>query len=43
MTNEQKRKQILGFIGAYSKRLEKLYDSFKAKYEHVDEMDDDDF
>ena len=31
MTNEQKRKQILGFFGAYSKRLEKLYDSFTLK------------
>ena len=31
MTNEQKRKQIVGFFGAYSKRLEKLYDSFTLK------------
>lgn len=28
MTNEQKRKQITALFGAYSKRLEKLYDNF---------------
>lgn len=28
MTNEQKRKQITTLFGAYSKRLEKLYDDF---------------
>lgn len=31
MTNEQKRKQIISLFGAYSKRLEKLYDNFTLK------------
>ena len=31
MTNAQKRKQLLGVFGAYSKRLEGLYDDFITK------------
>lgn len=31
MTNEQKRKQITAMFGAYSKRLEKLYDQFISR------------
>lgn len=35
MTNEQKRKQIVTLFGAYSKRLEGLYDNFLMQLSHL--------